>query len=246
MKVRQLVMFVVLFCSFSAFSQRTISVASINWEPYTGENLPSYGFHGEITVEAFKRVGYTVEISFHPWARALDMAMNGEVDCLLTVYHTAEREESLYFSEPVTYANVVLWKNVGSNVPDSINSLQDLKDFRIVYLRGGAITPEFDAADYLKKVPSTTQAQAIQMLAAGRADLYASGLENVNFLMNHTFPEFAGKFTPIDPPLRTRRVFNVFPKSVSDSSKIVEDFNRGLQMLKDDGTLDSILKKHGQ
>lgn len=181
------------------FTQRTISVAAINWQPYTGETLPSYGFHSEITIEAFKRVGYEVEVSFHPWARALDMAMNGKVDCLLTVYHTDEREDTLYFSDTVTTANVVLWKRVDSDIPDSINSLHNLKDFRIVYLRGGSVTPEF-----------------------------------------------TGKFIPVNPPLRTRRVFNVFPKSVSDSSKIVEDFNRGLQMLKDDGTFDLIIKKHGQ
>ncbi len=69
MKKRSLfLILIVLFTVtvFPAFAQRTVTMVATEWAPYTEETHPSKGFHAELTVEAFKKVGYNVDIKFYP------------------------------------------------------------------------------------------------------------------------------------------------------------------------------------
>ncbi|NOR23845.1 MAG: hypothetical protein GQ542_05525 [Desulforhopalus sp.] len=53
-------------------------MATLNWQPFYGENLPKNGFYAELSREAFKRAGYDLIITFVPWKRAVQMARTGK------------------------------------------------------------------------------------------------------------------------------------------------------------------------
>jgi polar amino acid transport system substrate-binding protein len=49
---------------------REITMRTLNWEPYDGEELPRQGFFTELVGTAFERAGHQVKVEFMPWARA--------------------------------------------------------------------------------------------------------------------------------------------------------------------------------
>ena len=242
------VLFSVLFFSVAvpSFAQKTITFAAVNWEPYSGEKLPSFGFHSEITVEAMKRAGYNVQIKFVPWERGLLMVRTGEVDGILTIYYTEERAQTMLFSAPVTFATVVLMKRKDSIIQDSYQTLQDLRYYTFSVVRGFASSPEFDSADYLKKEFANSGESNLLKLQYGRVDMIAEAKENILYLINTDFPEIIGTVEVLDPPLNVQNVYNAFSKAIPNSQKLVEDFNKSLHELKDDGTYNMIMQKHGQ
>ncbi len=50
-------------------SEKTVSLAVLNWEPYVSENLETFGFGSQILTAAFNRAGYKVTFNFMPWVR---------------------------------------------------------------------------------------------------------------------------------------------------------------------------------
>lgn len=81
-KTKLLVVSIVLFLwVLPVYSgEKHLTLATLDWEPYIGQKLKNQGYVAEIIRESFKRVGYTVEIVFYPWVRAVNMAQNGTVD----------------------------------------------------------------------------------------------------------------------------------------------------------------------
>lgn len=58
---------ILIICSVFALNRvhagQTVVLSTINWPPYTGENLPGHGFISKIVTAAFEEVGYQVEFS---------------------------------------------------------------------------------------------------------------------------------------------------------------------------------------
>src|ERR1700741_4325798 len=55
------------------------------------------GFDVDIIGEALKRIGLSVETSYMPWKRALELAERGDYDGLCSCSHTKDREARLLF-----------------------------------------------------------------------------------------------------------------------------------------------------
>ena len=64
----------------SGVADTVTSLATTEWPPYVSQNLANNGFASEVITQAFTRVGYTVELSFMPWQRALEKVEVGQYD----------------------------------------------------------------------------------------------------------------------------------------------------------------------
>lgn len=64
----------------SASTAESVRLTNGEWPPYLGENLPHQGVASRIAAEAFALRGIEVQWEFHPWARSLKMASQGERD----------------------------------------------------------------------------------------------------------------------------------------------------------------------
>jgi polar amino acid transport system substrate-binding protein len=80
---------------------------------------------------------------------------------------------------------------------------------------------------------------------AKRIDLMISSKAFLLNMIATQFPEWKEEIDVVQPPYKVEKLHNVISKNIADASTIVADFNRGLQMIKDDGTFDRILQKHG-
>ena len=152
--------------SGAAWAEKTIHLATSEREPYIGVNLPNNGYVYELVSEAFKRVGYDVEISFYPWARAVRNVEKGQLHGLLPVYYDESLAGDLVFSDPFPGGKIGLLKKKTTKVTYPVDpgsnqteALRSLWDFTFGVVRGSVNTPEFDAADFLKKDFVTTDMQ---------------------------------------------------------------------------------------
>ncbi len=198
----------------------------------------------EITSEAFKRVGYQTEIHFVPWARALQGTIVGHYEVLLAPYYKEERTKHLSYTDPIGKVEVYFWKKRERAI--AYAKLDDMKPYLIGFIRASSVSAEFDKAMESSLRMSYVRAPEmnIQHLLTGRIDVFVEKKQQVDFLLRSKFPEQAEHIVPLGPPLKVGEFFNAVSKAAPRHDKLLEDFNRGLKMIKADGTEKAIRARH--
>ncbi len=227
----------------SAFSQ-TLTLATLNWEPFYSENLPEEGFFTALSREAFKRAGYEIKVEFMQWTRALAMAKKGKYDGLLGAYHNAERENYFIFPEPAAHNEEVFLQKKGKGI--TYTSLEDLKPYKIGGLVGGA--PLKELAEKGFKTEGAKDLQSIKKLHAGRIDLMVYGKQNFYFSLKNMadYTPYQDAFEVLEPPFKSYGLYCPVSRKRTDAREIVDKFNAALKEMKADGTYEKILTRFGQ
>ena len=244
--IRIILIAVLLFATVTdvkAAEDKTIRLATVQWEPYYGSELKNQGYISELTRTVFERAGYDVEIRFMPWKRAIHDTKNGYYDGLMGLYHTKERAEWLDYSESIAAIRIVFFSRKGRDI--SYSSLTDLKSYKIGIEREFAYTKAFDSADFLNKEPVREGILNYRKLVKGRIDLVAASETVFLHMVNSEGENASEELQVIEPPLTVSRIYNGITRKKEDHEKIVSDFNRALRQIKQDGTFAGILKKHG-
>lgn len=235
---------IIVFYSANSFSE-TLNMATLNWEPFYGEKLPENGFFSALAKEAFKRAGYKVKIFFMPWKRALDSAGKGKYDGLMGAYYNEDRAKIFYFTDPVAQNEEVFVHNKGLEI--EYNNLEDLKKYKIGGVRGSAQIKDLRNMGFNTEV-TTNYRSAIRKLKLSRVEILVIGKQKLLYdLKNDTeLKQYENAFEILDPPFKTYEIFCPITKKRADGAKIVENFNKGLREMIEDGTYDRILERFGQ
>lgn len=225
------------------FAEKNVSLAVLNWKPYVGEELINFGFGSEIITEAFSRSGYTAELHFMPWVRALKDTEIGKYDAVCFAYYSNQRAKTYALSKPYAESSLVFYKHRDSQI--SYTSFEDLKPYQIGVVRGFVNTVEFDRADYLQKQEVHNEVLNMKKLLNKRVDLIAIDKFIAQYLLNTLFRESKADFEVMEPPLKTQPLYLMFSRNVQNYEQKLEDFNLGLQQITSDGTINRIMEKHG-
>ena len=225
-------------CVFS----ETITIATLNWEPYVGEKLIENGFAAEIVREALLRKGYEAKFVFLPWKRALHETLLGKYDAAFPTYHSEKRAGKYIYSKPFADSVVGFYVHRDSNI--AFNKLDDLIKYRIGIVLGYINPPDIDDADYLQKELVISDYLNVKKLLAKRIDLAVMD-KHVGRLIINKLQGAGEELVFLEPPLETKPLYVAFSLKSADSGKRAMDFNEGLRLITDDGTLAKILNKHG-
>ena len=246
--------------------QKKVTLATLEWEPYIGSKMPRNGLTAEIVVEAFKRVGYTVDIKFYPWTEALKLGEAGKVDGIFPAYHSKGRETHFLFSEPFAQSPLGFYKKsaavAGPNISqlkradenivfpedprvDQAAVLNMMKQYTFGVVKGYVNTPEFDAATFLKKVESGSDEENLRNLINGRVDLIFIDRYAAKNIIVKKFPWHLQDYEFMEPALATKPLYIGFSKKVAAHRQKLKDFNRGLKLAKEDGVLKRLTDKYG-
>lgn len=224
-------------------AEKTVKLSTINWEPYTGKKLTNQGFFSELVTESFARTGYRVEYYYRPWARALKEAKEGKADGVMVAYWKKDRTKFLNYPDVVWKVKeefIALQKN-----PIAYNGkLSSLKGYKIGVLNRSAQAAEIEAAG-VRIEPVSDQIQNVKKLLAGRIDamvvprsIFFYHLERIDPDFNHS------RIKIVKPPFKTYDMYVAFSKLNPRYEQLTADFNRGLKLIKTDGTYEKILQKH--
>jgi len=214
-----------------------------SWAPHYGKDLKQGGYTVEIIREALKRVGYELQTVWLPWKRAQLEAARGDYDGLGASYYTEERAKKFAYSDPIASTEVVFFKRTEDTI--NYSNLEDLKPYTIGTGFGYGYPAKFAKADYLKKVEAYELKTNIKRLLHKRVDLIIGSKEAIRFYLKQDFPDKVHSVEILGKPLETLSLYVPFSKMRPNYMQKVQDFNRGLKMIKEDGTYQKIMKEHG-
>ncbi|MFO7785349.1 MAG: transporter substrate-binding domain-containing protein [Desulfatiglandales bacterium] len=229
--------------AFPVGAEEHLSLATLNWAPYVGKDLPNHGFTSEIVTRVFERAGYRVDIDFMPWARVLSRVSRGDADAMYPAYHSRERVYVYAFSDPFARSYLVFYKRIEDEIP--YTSLRDVEGYRIGVVRGYVNSPAFDKAGYLQKEVAESDESNLQKLLKGRIDLAVIDKYTARYLIETRIPQAAGRLLPLDPPLQIKPLYLGVSKKIPGYRTIVADFNRALSEISSEGIVEAIKKRSG-
>ena len=232
-----------LFCLVLARANATeINLITAPYPPYYGPNLTNQGPITEIVVSAYKKVGYRVNITYVPWARALETVKAGKAEGLYGAWYSAERTQWFVYSHQLLSNEIVLYKHKGT-APETFTSYSDLQPYKIGIVRGYRNPPAFDAA-HLRTDVADTDATNLKKLAAKRIDLILIDRETATHLLQHELPEYREHLEAVEPPVEVVPMHLIISKKAEDYQTKMDDFNQGLELLSAAGVVEAILKQH--
>ncbi len=140
---------------FNSGAQKKISITTLNWPPYIGEDICKQGWVQQLTIALLASQGYEVLSTFYPWARTIREAEHGKVDILYPEYFIEStapsdvhkgtyRVKHLALSERVPGGTIAFMKRKGT-IDNYKGDFYNLKNEKIGVVRGYQNTPEFDA-----------------------------------------------------------------------------------------------------
>lgn len=224
-------------------SADTVSLATLDWEPYIGEKLKGQGYVATLVRESYKAAGYTTEIKFMPWARVVAMTKEGKYDGYLPEYYTETLKTDFLVSDPFPGGPLGFFKRKAEAIDFKI--LEDLKPYKIGVVRGYVNTDAFDKASFLQKDIANNDLTNLKKLIGKRIDL-AIGDKFVGlYLLKQEIPDLAGEVEFIEPPLEEKSLYLCIAKKTPDAEAKLKAFNNGLKTIRDNGTLSSIMKTNG-
>jgi len=158
-----------LFVSLPAAAQSTVKLTTLDWCPYTCAVAPDGGVNTVIVREAFKAVGYQVEIQFLPWQRVMATAKGSSDVAGYFPEYPGERD-GFALSPAIGTGPLGLILRKGSTPPaPTAEAIKGLK-LGVVsgYINAAPVTAAIAAG--LKPEEAVSDVLNIRKLAAGRID----------------------------------------------------------------------------
>jgi polar amino acid transport system substrate-binding protein len=224
-----------------AAAGRDLVLAATEYPPYTSEALEQGGPMSQIAIAALQHAGYGVRLRFLPWARALRLAEQGEVDGLLAVWHSPERERSFWFSRPVVSNRLVLCGRE-AHMPRRFDGFAALHDYTLGVVRGYAKPAGLDAAN-LTVEEATDDLQNLRKLVADRVDLVLIDGRVERFLVSRHMPESAPALRCLQPPVQEPPLYLVVSRRVPDGQDVMQAFDAQLATMVRDGEYAAISER---
>ncbi len=221
--------------------EKSVILATMNWEPIYGESLPEGGVFAAVAREAFRRSGYRLEVKFVPWKRALKLSKRGDYHGILGAGQSSERKPYFMATEMVIPFEGLLFSRADETI--TYTELQDLKPYTIGVLRGEVADEMLQAAG-VKVEQVTKYEHNLKKLMAKRISLMSGD----KFLMSDLLKkhsEYQGKVKAVSPPYLVTPLCVLISKTHPDYAAITAGFNRGLQEMLDNDVFNAIAKRFG-
>ena len=224
------------FASPEALSgdERVMRIASLEWLPYVGQNMPENGLSVAIAAAAARQSSYSVRIDYFPWKRAMQVGLeDASYAGYFPAYYTEERARAAYFSAPIGSSTVGL--AYLRDEPLHWERLADLKKMRIGVVAGFSNGAEFDAmmkSGELQVDTSPADGTNIRKLLAGHVRVAVVDRLVLRYLLL-TDPELAAGRSRIafhETPLAQLNLYVCFQKTPL-GLQMQKDFDAGLKRI---------------
>lgn len=227
----------------SAQAADTVRLTNGQWPPYLGADLPYHGIASRIVSEAFALENIEVQWEFHPWARSLKMAADGQRDGSALWLPSQEREQTFYVSDPVIETHYHLFHL--KDRPFDWHSVDDLRGLRLAATRGydyGKAFHNAEAAGELQLTYLNSDEQGFRQLLARRIDLFP--LDKVvayDLLRSHFSSAERQRLTFHPRALRSDSLHLLLSRKVPGNAERMARFNQGLEQLRRSGRISRYL-----
>ena len=126
------------------------------------------------------------------------------------------------------------------------NSTKDLTGYSIGVMRGAVNSTELDNSEKLNFSYSNDASQNLKKLLLNRVDYMVTGEAHLTYIINKEYGGKTPELTIFKPPLKTNDIYITLSKKLNNSKRIMQDFNRGMEIIKLNGTYQAIKEEYLQ
>jgi len=154
-----------------------------DWRPFNFfENEKPQGFSIDFMNYLAEKTGFTIEyISGKSWSEYIEMIQNKELDVMLNIARSDERENFLLFSDPYMAINPVLYVRKGI---DPVSSVEELFGYRFAVPKGFFMEEILGAYEEIEIVTVTDTRDAVMAVSSGKADFLFDLVPVVEYYSN--------------------------------------------------------------
>lgn len=179
------------FLSISSVQALTkIKIATLEWPPYTCARCPEGGVASKVLKEYLNKQGYEVELSFYPWARAVKLTENNQVDALWPCWPNDVAGTKLKIGTPFFKSTFGFVTRKSGNI--NLQLLDDLVKYRTGAVSGYGY--DDDILQVLKKASKKVQyvtddKSNLKKLLGNRIDIALIDLVNFEYSAKFLSPK---------------------------------------------------------
>ncbi len=241
------VMIIVLLLSTVLFAQNTLTFTIGEWAPYSSKTLDGYGIMPEIVTAAFKEVGIEVKYQWMPWNRALEIVKSDyNYDGTVGWGKTDERMKHFVYSKnQIVSDKQVLFHRKDYKFSWS-NKAKDLMGKKVGHTRGYANMGALKTAVEKGLVMDIADSDLINFkkLVNGRIDLFDCNLYVGRDIINNKLtPQEGELLTYKQEVLSDSPLMLLVSKSHPKADYIIKKFDEGMEIIKENGVYEKIVKK---
>jgi polar amino acid transport system substrate-binding protein len=230
-----------LLCVTSVTAQEPVRLLANTSPPYSDQKLPEQGLAMELVSHIFKRAGYSAEIKFESWPRAMEGVSIGLYDALAAAWYTDARAEEYRYSEPYLNSRLVLVKLRSD--PADYFELAHLAGKRLGVRVDYAYGVDFGAIPNLRLVQENHVIQNLLGLLNGSVDLVIGDQRTLSQQIQEYLHRSSQKFEVVDIALPTRARHVAASRAIKGGEKMIAAFNRALEETRKDGSHSAIIAK---
>jgi len=227
---------IVLALAVPAHAQtgRILKLTSLEWQPYSGQNLPRQGLISAVVSAALDSMGERVAISFYPWNRATAL-VRAESNFIgyFPEYMSKELEATCHLSDPIGSGPLGFAER--SDAPVRWERLEDLARFKVGLVTGYVNSERFDerVRQGLQRVDyASSDKQNLLKLAAKRVPLALIDRRVFEYLVRHDSQLAAiGPELHFNPRLIEMKNLYVCFRRNAEGDRVRKLFNEGLRKI---------------
>lgn len=233
------ILFILVFVSISFSKEISVGVG-LSLAPYIFPKNNS-GIELDILKKALNQEGkYTLDVKYLPLVRIPYALKNKKIDAATTINEDSGIKNIYYSNTHIVYQNVIVTLK---SKHLSIKKIEDLKGLKVVSFQ--------NAANYLgEKYKSTIQKikhyqeladqeLQVKLLFAHRVDAIVLDINIFKYMKKHI------KGIDTNQEVSVAQVFDkTYYKIAFIDKKIRDDFNKGLEIIRQNGQYDNILNKY--
>lgn len=228
------------FCLTAPLHATQLNVATSEWLPYVGQDLPNHGLAIDIVNTALQRAGYEPVVEIKNWSRTLEGANVGVYDLIAAAWYSNERARQFTFSKPYLYNEIKILKRADSNF--EFNSLADLQGKSIGVVEDYAYGDAF-AQVQAEKVAVPYVLLNIYKVLKGEVDLTLGDERVLGYEIEHNIDD-GSELVILPNPLTRKSLHIAVSKQNPRHEEIARAFDTAIDSMRADGTLARILKEH--
>jgi len=219
-----------------------LQVATSEWIPYVGKDLPNQGLALDIVNQALKRAGYTTSMNLQSWSRTLEGTDIGVFDLIATAWYSKERDKSFYFSKPYIYSEITLLKHIDFDF--RFSSIADLNGRTVGIIRDYAYGEKFDRARGIIRVPGIHILENIQRVLNGEIELTVGDKRVLQYEIKHNISLNRDKLIFVPNAVLKKGIYIAVSRLNPKHKEIAQAFDKAISAMRKDGTYDRIIKSH--
>ncbi len=212
----------------------SLTVASGNYTPFAGEDLPDGGLVNGVLREAAERAGFDVTFEYMPWKRALEASRRGMYDATSYWYYSEERMDDFIHVGPLIEERLVFFA-IASHETPTWSALEDLTGLRIGVVPGFTYTPEFWAlgeSGVLTLSEATSNEANLRKLLAGRIDVFPhSEMAGWHLIREAFTEEEQARFIVLDNSLTSSDGYLLISRRMPNGEEVARRLQAALDSL---------------